>query len=169
MNDNERPPQEPTLHALSWRLRDLTANLVRVTRGTGKAYQIVNQLEAALLAFVEYQKAFGHWPVEHEISEALSVDRSEEWVSRSDGPELNRRLAQEAVVSGALQMTASRLLRQSNHESMGQYEMYAGCRGVQSALEEMNRERAAQHKASRATPRRRKRVTASGTSAERKV
>lgn len=148
---------------VSWALRDLTANLLRVVRGAGKSYEIGRQLEAALQAFIEYQKAFGHWPPAYDLSEALSVDRAEEWRSRLKGSELSRLYAEERVVRGALQKTASRLIGQTTQERAGDSEMYEGFRALEAAQDEMRREWAAQHEAARASaPRRPKRSNKRG-------
>ena len=155
--DDAGKPEQPDLRAVaenteadkarqwatggvSWALRDLTANLLRIVRGAGKPYEIVRQADELLQALVAYQKAVGHWPPSHELAEMLSVDRNEEWRSQLKNSELNRLYAEERIVRGALQKTASRLIGQATQEAAGDSEMYDGLRGLEAARAESRRE-----------------------------
>lgn len=126
--------------AVSWKLRNLTANLLRVVRGAGKPHEIAEQAGELVLAVAAYQKAFGHWPPSWELSEMLSIDQPQEGLARLEGHEWSRAHAEHTIVRGALQIAASRLIGQSTQERAGESEMLDGVRSLEAAREEMRRE-----------------------------
>lgn len=126
---------------VSWALRNLTANLLRIIRGAGKPHEIVEQSARLTQALVEYQEAVGHWPPSHELSEMLSIDHPGEWRSQSNSSERDFLEATECIVRGALQKAASRLIGQLTQERAGGRELYDGVRDLENARAEMRRER----------------------------
>jgi hypothetical protein len=64
---------------VAWALRTLTANLIRITRGAGKPYEIVRQVGELIEALRGYYEAVGHWPPSDELGNALSFDSWEEF------------------------------------------------------------------------------------------
>ena len=121
-------------------LRALTANLLRAVRGAGKPHEIAEQAGEFVQAVVAYQKAFGHWPPSWEMSKMLSSGQPQEMLARLEGHEWSRAHAEQTIVRGALQVTASRLIGQSTQERAGENEMLDGVRSLEAAREEMHRE-----------------------------
>jgi hypothetical protein len=97
-------------------LRELAANLMRVTRGAGKPYLILNQVFELANAAIRFQKITGRWP---DLGGELSVDDPR--ASNFDSPIKD---ATDAMLRGALQMVASRLLGQIPQEAMGSTELF---------------------------------------------
>lgn len=170
MDDDGKPEQSPlrvvaenteadkarlwATRGLSWALRDLAANLLRIVRGAGKPHEIGQQAEALLKAYIEYHEAFGHYPPSYDLTEILSTERSEEWRNRLKGSELSRVYAVEQIVAGSLQIAASRLVGQTTQERAGDSELYAGVRALEAAQEEGWREQAAKATTHKPPPRR---------------
>lgn len=95
-------------------LRDLVGNAMRIARGSGKPYEITRQVVWCLAAFRNYRAQHGMEPSAQQIAAALyALDAYD----HESGHRPNRDL--EEVVSGALQIAASRLLRQPHQESLG--------------------------------------------------
>jgi hypothetical protein len=105
--------------AVSSCLRELTANLMRVTRGAGKSWYIGRQAQALIDSMVEYQKVVGHYPSSEELGAALDIDL--DYQEMSNYSEHNREwsYAQQTLIHGALQMAASKLLEQRTQEAAG--------------------------------------------------
>jgi hypothetical protein len=115
----------------------LTANLLRVTRGAGNPYAIVRQATAFVEALVEYGDAAGGLFNSVEITNSLRAEPDGEPMRRLKGEHLAQYLAEQAVIRGALQIVASRLLGQRTQEATGHHEMYDGV----NELEEIRAER----------------------------
>lgn len=151
-----RPPEIETHEAqnrLRSALRDLTANLLRVVRGSGHPYRIGQQVPALIAALTGYRDATGHWPRAEDVTEMLSIDRSREW-RRQHVPDsaLDRFCAEEQIISGALQQAASRLVDQRTQERAGGSEMHDGIRNLEAARENGRKERKAAYTPSPPTP-----------------
>jgi hypothetical protein len=118
--------RDRAMDKISWALRELTANLLRVTRGAGKRYEIATQALALCEAFIEYKEAGGHSYRLDEIPNPLSTQHDWE-VTRQLNHE-NRELysAEQSIICGALQIAASRLIGQRTQEAAGHREMYDG-------------------------------------------
>lgn len=125
--------------ALSWALRDLASNMLRVVRGAGKPYQLGREMIAAVEAMEAYRAAVGHWPPSDAISAMLSGKSTFDLKGLSDG-EFNKEHAQETMIRGALQIVASRLAGQRIQESSGEREMAEGRRAAEAARKEIVRE-----------------------------
>jgi hypothetical protein len=50
------------LQDLSWPLRELAANLIRIVRGAGKSHELLDQMTRVMKAMQEYCEAVGAWP-----------------------------------------------------------------------------------------------------------
>jgi hypothetical protein len=76
-----------TRERLTYPLRELTANLLRITRGAGKSYLLGNQLADCIQAFKDYIDAHGALPSEAEINEILDYEGAWEearpWIRRA--------------------------------------------------------------------------------------
>ena len=132
---------------VNWRLRDLTANLIRMARGAGKPYEIEEQAIRFVDACVEYREQVGRGVSAEDMQEMLRVRRylgqDREWTPEqhawNDG--------EESMVAGALQMAASRLLGQRTQEVRGHNEMFQGLQIIECEREESRRRWAASHPA----------------------
>jgi len=109
---------------IDWPLRELTANLIRVTRGAGKPYEIARQTRALLQAFIDYQESIGHFPPADELSGLLSIDRDLLDMEKMNEEHLDRYFAEQSIIDGSLQIAASWLLGQKTQEVAGSSEMY---------------------------------------------
>jgi hypothetical protein len=61
---------------LVWPLRSLTANLLRIIRGSGKPHLLMKQMDACLNALGAFVEAHGSAPSAHEISKILDPDET---------------------------------------------------------------------------------------------
>jgi hypothetical protein len=138
---------------LTWALRDLAANLLRIIRGAGRPPTLVANMDAVIRGIEDYRETTGHWPWPEEYSAALSIDRDDEWRRGLKGFERDSFYAEERIIRGALQQAASRLVGQKTQERMGESEMYDGIHDLEKAREEMRKEREAAYKAARAPKR----------------
>lgn len=121
-------------------LVQMTANLLRVTRGAGRPAAIVSLASDFLQACVEYRDAAALNPDPEMLTDALEWHHDPELLSRLD--EFNQRHldADEKMVRGALQIAASRLLGQSTQEAAGHNELYEGMREWEDMRDRRNRE-----------------------------
>ena len=112
-------------------LRELTANLLRVTRGAGKPHEIGQQAQELINTMVKYRNAVGQSPSNEEIAGALDVSPDENYADQISADALDQMHAKHNVVCGALQIVASRLLGQRTHETAGNQEMIQGIRELE--------------------------------------
>jgi len=130
-----------------WALVDLAVNVIRVTRGAGKAYEVGRQANKLIETMQAHWDAFGHYPAEADFHEALrhTADRDPEY-----GLEQWRRDAFAQIIRGSLQVTASRLAGQPTQVAAGEDEMWRGLRYYEEWREEQRRENAERDRAARA-------------------
>ena len=98
-------------------LCELTANLLRITRGAGRPYDVFEQALHLLQACKEFREQLGH-PPDAEFPQML--DTAPEF----DAPEDDRAL--HTIVRGAFQFTASCLIGQRLQINAGERELYDG-------------------------------------------
>ncbi len=116
-------------------LRELVANILRIMRGAGKGYEVGNHLGRAYEAMLEYERLTGHgmWKasVPHRLSIRQSLDTSaaDYFVTHEE----------EDMISGAMQIVASRLLGQRTQESAGDREMHIASNDRCDALKRFQR------------------------------
>ena len=89
-------------------LLELTANLMRVVRGAGKAERIAAQTNAFAVAFNEYSDLHGHGPAADLLREILHFRSND----AAGGPHPEEAIAESAICRTALQVVASKLLDQ---------------------------------------------------------
>lgn len=110
-------------------LRELTANLMRITRGTGKPALVLSQTNAVAASFSAYRSTCGADLSDEEVTEALRLepvpddDFDEVW------PDWDR--AVRDMVNGALQVAAAELLSQQAQAATGRRELFAGYRHIE--------------------------------------
>lgn len=131
-------------------LVELTVNLLRVTRGAGKAYQIGGQAVELVEAMQRFRDAFGHYPGEGDFHRALTYERER---TGEYGPREQRADALEEIMRGSLQVVASRLAGQHLQIAAGEDEMWRGLKSYEEWQEERRRENAERAKAAKAAPR----------------
>ena len=143
-NDHESEREQDGKHALGWvrfSLQQLAANLLRVIAGAGRPQHIVGHVRA-LSEFIEtYEKAAGRAPGPHEFSSCFQTSYDEELIRRLDVIEQERVEAVETIVSGSLQIAASRLLGQATQETLAQHKLYKGIRDMERVREQARKER----------------------------
>jgi hypothetical protein len=89
-------------------LIELTANLLRVTRGAGKAWAIGDQAVALVKAMAKFQEITGIWPTAELANEISSWDELPSYLTKDE--DIEHHYAEQAALRGALQIVASRLL-----------------------------------------------------------
>jgi hypothetical protein len=105
---------------VEWALRDLTANLLRVTRGAGRGHDIWEQALRFLQSCKAYHDQVGVSP-DHRFSQMLNAPKFD----ATDGERAHHK-----IICGALQITASRLLGQLMPERAGEQELEEGIRNL---------------------------------------
>lgn len=115
-------------------LRVLTANLLRVTRGAGRAWEVPGQLADCITTLHEYQQATGHGMSDFDISKMLNVQ--EDFLGRGfDDEDWDWYGGIEEAMRGGLQMAASRLLGQRIQQQAAEKEILRGVQSVERARE----------------------------------
>jgi hypothetical protein len=124
----------------------LTANLLRVTRGAGKSYELGAQASHFVETLIAYREVAGCYPDTYSLDNALRFERDEAFLNRLKGDALDEYYANEKVLRGALQTVASRLLGQSTIQRMGENEMFEGMRRIEDIRERNRKVREAEWK-----------------------
>lgn len=107
--------------ALSYPLRNLAANLMRIARGAGKPYEVGKQAVEVIDAFQEYRQVTGCDPSSDEIAEAVRFEHLSDNFGFDPITD-----SMDTIASGALQVAASRLLGQATQEAAGRDEIMRG-------------------------------------------
>lgn len=137
--------QERRLADLRWRLVSLTANLLRVTRGAGRPWEVMTQCIETARAYQAYLEEVGCLPSSFEVAEILRFNR--EWGEFSSEADID--YGRSMMVAGALQFVASSLLDQRTQVAAGRREMAEGEQMVVEARLRIRAERAAEERAAR--------------------
>jgi hypothetical protein len=131
-----------------WRVdtarRNLAGNLIRVVRGAGRAWDLPQQTQELLQAFIEYQEAAGHLPSSQEMEKALSIDIDRDQLDSTDGEYRAKVAAREMIIGGALRMAAARILDQRLQVVAGEKEFDDGLRYLEQARETLRNKRQAE-------------------------
>jgi hypothetical protein len=114
----------------------LTANLMRVTRGSGKPYEIIKDVNAFIAALVAYRNETSELPWPDDLANALISRNDLNPVGDAVGSNSGRTCAEQIIIDAALQMVASRLLGQKPQEAIGHRDMYEGYRQLKVAEDE---------------------------------
>jgi hypothetical protein len=131
---------ERARHDVMAALVQLTANLLRVTRGAGRPGAIIPMAMEFIEACAEYRNAAGLNPAPEYLAEALMWQRDFEYIMRFDEFNQAHIEADEKMARGALQIVASRLLGQNTQESAGHNELYQGMHEWEEIRDRRNRE-----------------------------
>ena len=157
-NDPAELRRAQALQEISFPLRDLAANVMRVSRGAGKSYALGIQCAEVIASFERYRELTNQWASSWEIDAILrvrNVGLFESGYSEHDD-------AVDDIIGGSLQISASRLLDQKTQERAGEREMYSGLNSivnqrVRRREEERQREQRERRLAKSASPKRRPR------------
>jgi hypothetical protein len=165
-NDAKALARDRALGNIDFAIRDLAANLMRVTRGAGKAVLLFRQCTELAKSMSEYHEITGHLPEDFRIQKALSV-RSSMLDDIKGEDNLEWTAAIDEMLHGALQMAASRLVHQISQEQAGESQLLAGARRIQLSNEKRNAkfkmEMAAQRAAKKSTNKRKRVAKSKGT------
>ena len=67
---------------VQWALRDLAANILRVTRGAGKSYELGQQAQYFVECLIAYRQVVGCYPASWDLDAMLGVEKDQEVVAR---------------------------------------------------------------------------------------
>lgn len=131
-NDDADLARQAAIDNLQWPTREMAANLLRVTRGAGKPWdlpqQIINLAESILKAS-KHSNAWGIWSEMEKVLQSGMPDDDDGLIG-----------SEETIVRGSLQLVASRLVHQRTQAAAGGREIGTGIRMVEQEREE-NRKR----------------------------
>ena len=130
---------ENAKYDVSWALREMTSNLLRVLRGAGKSNLIGEQANDLVKAYIKHQKVLGYWPSSDELSEMLFGSCLDEESRPHRGRSSRTAPAKLTITKGALQVCASRLIGQRLQELAGEAEMDEGLKQWQEASQRIPR------------------------------
>lgn len=129
---------EATYH-VKHALIELTANLLRVTRGAGKPYEILSQARELLAASKEYGDVVGQAPFFGDIVTVNPRYENLGNIAEVSYSQSNEGYAKDEMLRGALQIVASRLLSQNTQERRGDSELHEGMRRWEEAIAQRNK------------------------------
>lgn len=132
-NDPKEIARRQALEHLERVLKVVFANLLRVSRGAGKAYEVGRNCAAVVDAYEQYREVVGYYPASHEVSQALDFRKDIDQKPFDD-----MRFGIERIVAGSFQLVASEFLRQRTQASAGETQLFDGIRAVE-AVQERNR------------------------------
>lgn len=127
-DDADRSAIQASAASVRMGLREVAANLLRITRGSGRPELIVAQITALVGIFAAYREVAGEDLKPSDITEALRLghivdDEDELW------PVWDRAVRE--MVNGALQVAAAELLGQQAQAATGRRELFAGYRHIE--------------------------------------
>lgn len=129
---------ERALQRIDWPLRELAANIMRITRGAGRPEYLIDHLVAVLEAISQYQSVAGGNPSGHDYYKILDLDRfhTEGFLeARGDWDYAIR-----DMVEGGLQHAASELLGQGTQQAAGRRQIFEGLTVIEGIREKNHRE-----------------------------
>ena len=150
--DNPRPKRDERMvqQFFDNALLQLAANIIRVARGAGKPHEIILQCNEVVKTAIDFRDKTGDMPANYSVSNTLRL--REEELTEYESFNSQRRLAMEQMMSGALQVAASRMLGQRLQVDQGEKEMQSAYRDLENLYEERRKQREAELRAARAKP-----------------
>lgn len=135
---------------LTYRLRILGANMLRVMRGAGRPYSLISEMADVVQAVREVHDVAGTYPMPEVFANALdpqlaknernewraTVDEATKQRWQDDGT-FDREDADWEIIHGAMQIAASELLGQKPQEASGKREMVEGIHARAEAIAKM--------------------------------
>lgn len=112
-------------------LRELAANLMRVTRGAGRPDLILPQTTALNASLAAYHGVCGEYPSAEHVAKALKLEVVAGSAEDIDDiwPDWDRAVRE--MVNGALQVAAAELLAQRPQAAAGRRELFTGYRHIE--------------------------------------
>ena len=107
---------------------------MRITRGAGKPETVSFQAGALLEALDAFSESLKRMPFTQDLIPMLDVERQAKDGTRS--PDETQLQGEEAIIRGALQVAASRLVSQELQEKAGRSEIQFGIRLIEEARQE---------------------------------
>lgn len=135
---------------LDWALRDLTANLLRIMRGQGVPTEIEEQAQALVSALSHYRHAVGVAPTAEDLAHGLDADQARTVPEQASTERIAEVRAEEAIIRGAIDIAAARLLIEAQHEAAGHAQMRAGLNALLAIHKARRKRRTAARRAKRA-------------------
>ena len=132
--------QDQAENEVRWALRTLAANILRVTRGAGKPYLLVEHAADFLKAVIAYQEVSGHPLMAEVLSQALDIQPDRELNPQISAGYRDREEATHTMVRGALQIAAARLMEQRTQRAAGESELHQGMRSMEQAQQLLRQE-----------------------------
>ena len=134
-NDEKEILRKLAADRLDYAFRELFANMLRIARSHqgGAMHLLIQQFNFVAEALTEYQKTDMFFPAQA-IHDALDFSNDAWWGRFRDGPRPDRfdDRPMEAVLRGAAQIMASRLLGQKTQEAAGGRELFEGLRKLEA-------------------------------------
>ena len=137
-NSEAEIKRKETLVNIKAALRELTANLIRIVRGAGKSYEIAEQINTCLAAFLAYQDACGSLPPALELDKMLEMRRKSQDILGTPDEKARQRwlsdgsfdlaAAEDQIRAGVLRTIAAELVGPRVQEANGEKEMHEGLR-----------------------------------------
>jgi hypothetical protein len=127
---------------VAWTIRELTANLLRITRGAGKPYEVMQQMADLAEAIRGYRAVTGLSLYPDEFARALDVSNDPGTMQHWSAEDRHRDDAEERIIRGVLQVVASRLVNQKTQEAIGRNDMFDGLRDLEDLRTEARKARA---------------------------
>jgi len=131
--------QKREAEAVARTLRRLAANIIRITRGAGKPYDLTDDCISFIKAIEGYVDRTQQSPPFYDFQAMLSIKRAFSFELNNE--EFEMECARDQMVRGSLQITASRLLKQNTQESAGSSELMGGVREWRRIIDERNHSR----------------------------
>jgi len=142
-NDERRPPVsgDKVAHCL----RQLTANLLRVARGSGRPQDLYQEMTRCLEAMHSYEQSNGR-PIPASVIQSM-LDWDQSWATSAPQPTQaaerglgwERLLFLRNVTQASLQIAASSLLRQNTQLSQGQFEVFSAVKRFEESRKRASR------------------------------
>ena len=131
-------------------LRQMAANLLRIVRGAGKGYDLLDEMIACVKAFQEFRSAHGHWPESHAIQSALEFDEPSPALDAPDShwDEWGVKSAELDVCRASLRIAAARILGQKLQEDHGHNDLRSAVDALERAREKRRARFTAQYPSS---------------------
>jgi hypothetical protein len=149
-NDKKTVDKAWAKQDIEWPLRQLAANILRVSRGAGEPYSIIMQCVEVVKGAQSYNEKCGEWPDDRDVKDALDFHdpRLRDYTMTYD----ERRSSMEDIVEGALRMAAGRIVRQKLQEDHGEKDLLGAIRRLEEFRAEQKAKWAAEAKAARTVP-----------------
>lgn len=120
-------------------LSDVTANLLRISRGTGDTLRVCSEIIRLAKTFRDYCEALEESPSDREIREA--IDSSKEFSAANKRPDHIERDSQfEAIIRASLQIAASRIKGQIPQQRTAENELRSAITTYSEANERIRKQ-----------------------------